>query len=272
MLTSAAPTDLLAPLPALFVSHGSPMYAMKPGCTGAALADWGRALRAQWPQINAVLVMSPHWMAPMVQVMTTPQPATWHDFAGFPTPLYQLRYPAPGAPTLGQEVVRLLHASGIQAQTDDQRPFDHGAWVPLMHLFAQADVPVVQIALPEQATPQDVLAMGSALQSLRRLGVLLVGSGSMTHNLREFFGGPSTPTPYVDDFCRWVEAALQQGDVNALLNYRQLAPQAERAHPSDEHFLPLFFALGAAGQGARPHYISREVVRGVLAMDTFALH
>ena len=139
-------------------------------------------------------------------------------------------------------------------------------------LFPAADVPVVQVALPVEAGPQEVFSLGRALQALRESGVLLIGSGSMTHNLNEFFGGERAPLPYVQEFSRWVEAALQRADVAALLDYRRQAPHAVRAHPSEDHFLPLFFALGAAGEGASAHYLSREVMHGILAMDAFALN
>ncbi len=258
-------------VPALFVSHGAPLFAVDAGETGPALTRWGQALRAQFPGLRGVVVMSPHWMAHGVRVMTGAQPATWHDFGGFPPALYALQYPAPGAPALAQEVLALLQAAGMAAQGDAERPFDHGAWVPLMHLFPQADLPVVQVALPVGAGPQDVYALGAALRSLRSQGVLVVGSGSMTHNLAEFFGGAREPAPYVLAFSRWIEAALERGDLPALLAYREQAPHAERAHPTDDHFLPLFFALGAAGDDLNARYLSREVMYGMLAMDAFAL-
>lgn len=274
MSTSAPITSQVtspAVVPALYVSHGAPLFAVDAGETGPALTRWGKALRAQFPALRGVVVMSPHWMARTPQVMTGPQPATWHDFGGFPPALYQLQYPAPGAPALAQEVLDLLQAAGVAAQGDAQRPFDHGAWVPLMHLFPEADLPVVQVALPVGAGPAEVHAMGAALRGLRSQGVLVLGSGSMTHNLAEFFGGAREPAPYVIEFSRWIESALARGDVKALLNYRSLAPHAERAHPTEDHFLPLFFALGAAGDDLHANYLSREVMYSMLAMDAFAL-
>ena len=259
------------PVPALFVSHGSPMFALDAGTTGPALTQWGTTLRAQYPGLRGVVIMSPHWMARSVQVMTGPQPATWHDFDGFPPALYTLQYPAAGAPALAQEVLGLLQGAGVAAQGDAARPFDHGAWVPLMHLFPQADLPVVQVALPLGAGPAEVFALGAALRSLRSEGVLVIGSGSMTHNLSEFFGGAREPDPYVLAFSRWIEDTLARGDVAALLNYRSLAPEAIRAHPTEDHFLPIFFALGAAGDELRARYLSREVMYGILSMDAFVL-
>ena len=274
MSTSApvsSPAHSPAQVPALFVSHGAPLFAVDAGETGPALTRWGQGLRAQFPALRGVVIMSPHWMARTTQVMTGPQPATWHDFGGFPPALYQLQYPAPGAPALAQEVLALLQAADVPAQGDAQRPFDHGAWVPLMHLFPEADLPVVQVALPVGAGPAEVYALGAALRGLRSQGVLVMGSGSMTHNLAEFFGGAREPAPYVIAFSRWIESALERGDMQALLNYRSLAPHAERAHPTEDHFLPLFFALGAAGDDLHANYLSREVMYSMLAMDAFAL-
>ncbi|TXH90138.1 MAG: dioxygenase [Rhodoferax sp.] len=262
-------------MPTLFVSHGAPLFALEPGETGPLLAQWARD---HAPQPRGIVVMSPHWMARGPAVMTNPQPTTWHDFGGFPRPLYSLQYPAPGAPDLAARVLSLLDIAGMSAQGDAQRPLDHGTWVPLMHLYPQANVPVVQVALPVGFGPKEVYAMGQALQALRKEGILVLGSGAMTHNLGEFgaYDG-NTPAPYAVAFGRWVEGAVARGDRTALLNYRELAPHAHRAHPTEDHFLPLFFALGAAGwgqEGAAPEldYLSREILYGMLAMDAFALH
>lgn len=273
-VSASAPTATpgAATVPALFVSHGAPLFAVEPGTTGPALTQWGERLRAAHPGLRGVVVMSPHWMARGAQVMTGPRPATWHDFGGFPPALYELQYPAAGSPALAQQVLQRLADAGIAAQGDERRPFDHGAWVPLMHLFPQADLPVVQVALPVGAGPAEVYALGAALRGLRQEGVLVLGTGSMTHNLSEFFGGAREPAPYVVEFCRWVESAVQRGDLPALLDYRARAPHAARAHPSEDHFLPIFFALGAAGDAARVDYLSREVMYSMLAMDAFALH
>ena len=246
------------------------MFALEAGNTGPALQQWGQRLRAQFPQMRGVVILSPHWMAPDIQVMSHPQPPTWHDFGGFPPALYALQYPAPGSAALAQEVQQLLQAQGMPAALDGQRPRDHGAWVPLMHLLPQADVPVVQVALPHTADARKVYAMGQALRSLRAQGVLVVGSGSMTHNLREFFGGQHDAAPYVQAFSRWVEAQIQAGQIDTLLDWQQRAPEALRAHPTDEHFLPLYFALGASDAQDTPHYLSREVMYGMLAMDAIA--
>lgn len=261
-------------MPTLFVSHGAPLFALEPGETGPALAQWAQSL-AETPR--SVVVLSPHWMARGVAVMSHPQPETWHDFGGFPRPLYSLQYPASGNPALAAHVLDLLAAAGVPAHADARRPLDHGTWVPLMHLYPQANISVVQVALPVDFGPQEVYALGLALQALREEGVLVMGSGAMTHNLGEFgaYDG-NAPAPYAAEFSRWVESAVVRGDRMALLNYRALAPHAHRAHPTEDHFLPLFFALGAAGWGQdgsqlQVDYLSREILYGMLAMDAFAL-
>jgi 4,5-DOPA dioxygenase extradiol len=262
--------------PTVFVSHGSPMFALEPGSTAPALRAWAAGL-AQQP--SGIVIMSPHWMARTALVMTNPQPATWHDFGGFDPRLYEMQYPASGDPALAQQVIALLQAAGIPAQADAQRPLDHGAWVPLMHMFPAANVPVVQVALPADYTPQSLMAMGAALASLREQGVLIIGSGSLTHNLREFVQGRPAlhdeAATYVGEFARWIENAVTSHNTAAMLAYRQQAPHAVQAHPTDEHFATIYFALGAAGWGAdkKPaaQYISREVMYRYLAMDAFAL-
>lgn len=247
------------------------MFALEAGQTGPALTRWGRDLRARHPHLRGVVIMSPHWMSQGVRVMSAPDPATWHDFGGFPPALYELQYPAKGSPSLAQEVIGLLAKAGVNATEDTRQPMDHGAWVPLIHLFPQADVPVVQISLPIHADAHAVHALGRALHTMRERGVLIIGSGSMTHNLREFFGGAHQSADYVVEFSRWVEAQIQGGKVVNLLDWKVHAPHALRAHPTDEHFLPLYFALGAAGPQAVASYLSREVMYGMLAMDALAL-
>lgn len=268
-------TSTPALTPVLFVSHGSPMFAVQPGQAGPALAAWAHQ-HAPAQALRGIVLMSPHWMTRGIGVMGSARPATLHDFGGFAPALYALQYPAPGDPALAAQVLALLQANGLTAGLDAERPLDHGCWVPLLHLYPEAQVPVVQVSLPAHAGPAEVYALGQALAPLRAQGILLVGSGGMTHNLLELRREDGPTEPYVRDFCDWVERALMHGELAALLAYRAQAPQAERAHPSDEHFLPLYFALGAAGwgqpQGPLPRYITREVVYRSLSMDAFGLH
>lgn len=255
-------------LPTLFISHGAPTFALEPGRLGPQLAALGRDL----PRPRAVLVMSPHWMTRELAVQSGAQPRTVHDFGGFPEALYRLDYPAPGAPEVANEALALLAGQGITARADPLAGRDHGAWVPLRHLYPAAEVPVLQLSLPVGADPAQVLALGRALAPLAAQGVLMIGSGSLTHNLGDPALGRVGVPAYVGAFAEWVWQALARGDQTALLDYRARAPHAVRAHPQDDHFLPLFFALGAAGaQAGRVRRLAGGVDHGVIAMDSFVL-
>ena len=260
--------------PVLFVSHGSPMFALAPGTPGPALSAWVQA-HAPAQALKGIVIMSPHWMTRGIGVMTTPEPETWHDFGGFPDALYQLQYPAKGDPALARQVLDLLQAADLPCGEDPKRPYDHGAWVPLREMYPKAEVPVVQVSLPAYVPTSVIYEIGQALAPLREQGILLIGSGSMTHNLRELRREEGPTEPYVTDFCGWGERTLHSSDLSAMLDYRTRAPGAERVHPTDEHFLPIYFALGAAGWGQNPEvlpqYISHEVIYGSLSMDAFSL-
>jgi 4,5-DOPA dioxygenase extradiol len=252
-------------LPSLFISHGSPMFAVEPGQLGPQLSALGQRL----PKPRAVVVVSPHWMTYGLAVTSAPAPQTIHDFGGFPRALYQLDYAAPGAPGVAAEVIEVLGRSGIEATDDAQRGRDHGAWVPMMHLYPAADIPVIQLSQPHTPSPQALLALGQALAPLRERGVLLVGSGSLTHNLYDF-GAGSGAGDYARRFADWVAARLAEADLGSLLDYRSASPDARRAHPTDEHFLPLFFALGAAGgDWTRLERIDGGITYEVLSMDSY---
>jgi 4,5-DOPA dioxygenase extradiol len=200
----------------------------------------------------------------------------WHDFGGFPEALYHLRYDAPGAPAVAARAIELLRAAGLDAQGSHTRPLDHGAWVPLRYLYPHADVPVTQVSMQPDMRPADALRVGRALAPLADEGVLLMGSGSVTHNLSEFrlrdAGPDPAPAPYVAAFADWLRTAIAARDLDALLDYRRRAPHAQRAHPTDEHLVPLWFAIGAA-MGPRASFgaegLNPAVAHGMLAMDAF---
>ena len=251
--------------PALFVSHGAPTFALEPGLLGPALSQLGRDIRAR---IKAILIVSAHWQTRGVRVMATARPETVHDFGGFPADLYALRYPAPGAPDLAREARDLLIRAGISAELDATRGLDHGAWVPLRYLSPDAELPVFQVSLPEEATPESAFAMGKALSPLRAQGVLVVGSGSLTHNLHDVFRGAVDPD-YARQFTDWIEATLKRDDTTALLAYRDRAPGSVRAHPSDEHLLPLMLAVGAREPLDVMSILAGGMTYGVLSMDSF---
>lgn len=251
-------------LPSLFISHGSPMLALEPGASGPALAR----LAAELPRPRAILVVSAHWESSDLRVSCNPHPETWHDFGGFPAALFAVQYPAPGDPELAAQVVELLQAEGLPAQLDSQRPFDHGTWVPLSLMYPQADIPVVQLSLPSRLGPALQTRIGHALASLREQGVLLIGSGSITHNLRDldWHAGPESVEPWAKAFRDWMIDKLAANDQAALHDYRQQAPNAVRSHPSDEHLLPLYFARGAGGEFSVAH---QGFTLGALGMDIY---
>lgn len=252
-------------LPSLFISHGSPMLALQPGASGPALAR----LASQLPKPRAIVVVSAHWESRELRVGSAAKPETWHDFRGFPAELYRVQYPAPGEPQLAAEIANLLTQAGLPAQLDAERPLDHGAWVPLTLMYPQADIPVVQVSLPSQQGPALQSQVGQALASLRAQGVLLIGSGSITHNLGEldWQAGPDHIEPWAQAFRDWVVDKLTEQDHSALQDYRRQAPFAVRNHPTDEHLLPLFFALGAGGQLKIEHSGFTE---GALGMDIYS--
>lgn len=258
----------MATLPSLYVSHGSPMTALAPGQVGPRLAQIGQAL----PRPRAIVVASAHWLATRPLVGAAARPDTVHDFGGFPPELYTLQYPAPGDPALAAEIQQLLDTAGLPALQDPTRGLDHGVWVPLRFLYPQADVPVVPVSIQPRLGPAHAFAVGRALAPLRARGVLVIGSGSITHNLHDLRGGygEGREAPYVKPFIEWIEARLRASDLPALLDYRRQAPHAERAHPTDEHLLPLFVAAGAAGGdvlGAQR--IDAGIDMGFLAMDIY---
>lgn len=255
-------------LPTLFVSHGSPMEALDAGATGRA---WRRIADAL-PRPRAIVMLSAHWSAPVTLVGAAARLKTIHDFYGFPQPLYEIQYPASGAPELAQSLGAHLQAQSWPAGLDAHRGLDHGAWVPLRYMYPDADIPVVPMSIDARQGPEFHLRFGQAIAGAIDDDVLLVGSGSLTHNLRDFRAGVASTPQYVPDFQQWVYDRLQNGNTDELLDYRRLAASGVRAHPTEEHLIPLFVALGAAaGSGAAPAMRREfaEVDHGILAMDVY---
>ncbi|MCS6946474.1 MAG: dioxygenase [Steroidobacteraceae bacterium] len=241
--------------PSLFVSHGAPTFALAPGRVGPQLT----ALGSTWNAVRAIVVVSAHWQTHGVAVTTTTQPGTIHDFVGFPPQLYRLRYEPPGAPGAAQTALELLRAAGFDARADAQRGLDHGAWVPLMHIRPAADTPVFAVSLPNDLDPPTAWRLGRALAPLRSANIMLLGSGSLTHNLADYRAFERGAEPYVERFAAWVRARVRARDAAALLNYRRRAPHAVRAHPTEDHFLPLFVALGASDEHDEPTVLEGSI-------------
>ena len=254
-------------LPTLFLSHGSPMQAVDPGAGGKAWAALGKTL----PRPRAVLMVSAHWETSIPMLTGNPQPETIHDFGGFPPELYRIHYKAPGAPEVAARAVALMKQAGITAGVDGCRGLDHGAWVPLRWMYPEADVPVVQLSVQPELGTAHHLRLGQALSALADEGVLIIGSGHMTHNLRDWMSNPrrQEPLKYAQAFATWVDAHLIAHDDAALVAYREQAPDAVRAHPSEEHFLPLFVAWGAAGVDGDVERIVDAYEGGALAMHSY---
>jgi len=252
-------------LPSLFISHGAPTFALEPGRAGPLLADVGRAL----PRPRAVLVVSPHWMTSDVAVATAVRPRTIHDFGGFPEALYRLEYPAPGHAELAAAAGALLADAGYRVTLDPNRGLDHGAWVPLRHMYPDADVPAFQVSMPAALDAGQAYALGAALAPLAGQGVLIVGSGSLTHNLNEVFSGDGRDEAYATAFVDWVRDAVVARDRGRLLSTLQRAPAARRAHPTAEHFLPLLIAAGAAADDAPVQVLHGGMTYGVLSMESY---
>jgi len=252
-------------LPSVFVSHGSPMHALQAGPAGEA---W-KALAQRLPRPRAILISSAHWETNLPMLTGSEKPETIHDFYNFPEPLYRLRYPASGAPELAQRAQALLKDAGFTAGIDGCRGLDHGAWSPLLYMYPQHDIPVVQISVQPDLGPRHHVELGKAVRKLADEGVLIIGSGHMTHNLRDWGRGTKEPQPYAREFQEWVRQKLEQKDVDSLVEYRSRSPHGARAHPTDEHFLPLFFALGAAAGNSKPERVYDAIDSGVLAMDAY---
>lgn len=252
-------------LPSLFVSHGAPSLVYEKGPAHTFLSGLGTAIEGP----RAILCVSAHWTTATPLVTGTPAPSLIYDFGGFAEELYTATYPAPGEPALAQRVVTLLRKNGIEAAADPQRGLDHGAWVPLKLMYPRADIPVVQLSVQPQQTPEHHLAIGRALRSLREEGVLIVASGSATHNLRDFFGRAidAEPPEYVAAFDEWLQVSIENNDREALLGYLHAGPHAAANHPTPEHFLPMFVALGAGDTGRTLH---RSYTFGVISMAAYA--
>ena len=253
-------------MPVVFVSHGAPDALLK---APDAVACWGEIGRLV-PEPAAILVVSAHWEARQPTVSLSGSPETIHDFSGFSPELYRMHYRAPGAPALAERVVSLLATAGLTADRNASRGLDHGAWVPLSAMYPQANVPVIQLSLVQNAGPASHFELGRLLAPLREEGVLIVGSGAITHNfawLDWTAQADKAPFPQAEVFSNWVAERLAAQDISALLAYRS-APYGAESHPGEEHFMPFFVALGVAKSNI-PQRCRPRFSYGALSMDAY---
>ena len=257
----------MSAIPALFVSHGAPTLPLEDSPARHFIENLG----AELPKPTSILTISAHWETDRPAVSAAEHPETIHDFHGFPEALYRLRYPAPGTPELARRAAALLSAHGLPANLDPARGLDHGAWTPLILMYPDAKIPVTQLSVQPHEDAAHHWRIGEALRPLRDEGVLILASGSATHNLREFRGHQldSEAAPWAREFGEWLGATLEHGNTSDLLDYRTRAPQAVRNHPTDEHLLPIFVAAGAGTPGVLPRRIHSSYAYGVIGMDAY---
>jgi 4,5-DOPA dioxygenase extradiol len=257
-------------MPAIFVSHGAPNLILHDAPVRDFLSSYGKELGHP----KAIVIVSAHFGTREAALVVDEKPGMIYDFGGFEPELYEMVYPAPGAPELAARVGDLLSAAGIPVQAIENRGFDHGAWVPLKLMYPDADVPILQLSVQPTADPDHHLKVGRALAPLRDENILVIGSGSFTHNLGEVFtargmADPNAPAKdWMIEFRDWMDQKIAANDTDALVHYRSRAPHAVRNHPTDEHLLPLYVALGA-GEGGKPERIHYSHQYGALALDAY---
>ena len=243
-------------MPVIFVGHGSPELAFDTQ-KGDELAAWAQSL----PAPKAILGISAHWSANRTTIGSDRTQPLIYDFQGFPKNFYELRYAPPGAPALGRRLEQLLSATQLLSKSP-MRGLDHGVWVPLLHMFPKADVPVMQLAMPYAPPPTEgfsaeaLFDLGRALAPLRSEGILLMATGNITHNLRQLGPDGILAPSWAEEFDAWIAETLENWDIDALLDYRFRAPSLKTAHPTEDHLAPLFVAVGAAAQVAAKPVVS----------------
>lgn len=262
-------------MPTLFISHGGPNIVTDE----SEARDYLATLSERFPRPKAIVVVSAHFETDGVSVVTDPAPGMIYDFRGFAPELYEMDYPAPGEPALAERVFSLLEQAGLEPKRVEKRGYDHGTWTPLKLAFPEADIPVVQVSVDPVRDAAWHHALGRALSPLREEGVLLVGSGHITHNLRALFpimrGGEAADPALVEQvnaFTGWFADRLAAGDHEAILDWKARAPWPAENHPTDEHLMPIFFALGAAGEHARAERAHASKQLGFFAYDSYLFH
>ena len=259
-------------IPSIFISHGAPDIVLRE----TPARDFLSELSTISGLPKAIVICSAHFETNGTAVVTDPNPEMIYDFGGFASELYEMIYPAPGEPALAARVAQMLEAAGIDVQTVECRGFDHGVWTPLMLAFPDANIPIVQISVDPDRDAQYHYALGAALAPLRDENILIVGSGHITHNLREVFsvmrGRPTSDerlAEKVEAFTGWLSEKLSAGDTRAILDWKNQAPFVAENHPTDEHLLPLFFAYGAGGDSAKSRRAHHSVEYGFFTNDSW---
>ena len=258
----------MANMPIIFLSHGPPLLARMHTAVTACWAEIGRKIDP--PQ--AIICISAHFEAVAPRITGTDRPETIHDFSG-PAELFELTYPCPGSPRLAQQVYQRLSTAGLAPQLNPERGLDHGVWVPLLHMYPEADIPVVQVSIQTENTARHHYDLGQALGDIRQDGVLILASGGAVHNLEEIeqYKMTSPPPSYARDFENWLNQAIAKGASEDLIAFQTAGPQAQRCHPwPAEHFLPLIVAQGAAGKGIAGRRLYDGFMYGVLSMSVYA--
>ena len=248
----------------IFVSHGAPTLVLEDHAARRFLMELGHLI----PRPEAILAVSAHWETRTPTVSLAERPETIHDFHGFPAELYRIRYPAPGASAAARRAAQLLAEAGLDPETDPTRGLDHGAWAPLALAYPEADIPVAQLSIQPSRDPRHHMAVGRALAPLGDEGVLVLASGGAVHNLRQFAVDRSRPAPWATAFDDWLADRLDSGATEDLAAYAE-RPEGRLAHPSADHILPLFVALGAGGKGARGRALHRGFAHGSLGMAAY---
>lgn len=252
--------------PTLFISHGAPTLPIEDIPARKFLEELGK----KYGEVKAVLCISAHWMTLTPTVNVVEKQETIHDFYGFPPELYQLDYPARGEVELAKKTATMIVDSGLPCEIDHTRGLDHGAWVPMMLMYPEADVPVFQLSIQQHMDPEKHHVLGRAIESLRYEGVLILGSGGAVHPLGYAPLRPGLETDqWALDFDSWLTKSVEQGDEDAIKNYSRVSPYPERAHPYPDHFMPLLTSMGAAGEGAKGKIIHHSWYWGDLGMGAY---
>ncbi|RFS20522.1 4,5-DOPA dioxygenase extradiol [Chitinophaga silvatica] len=252
-------------MPVMFIGHGNPMNGISDNAFTKALGNMGKAI-PQKP--SAILVISAHWLTKGTHVLVSPHPTTIHDFGGFPEPLYQVQYPAPGAPELARETKNLI--TSVNVVEDHEWGLDHGAWTVLRHMYPKADIPVYQLSIDYYQKPEYHFKLAAELKELRKKGVLIMGSGNIVHNLRQVsFSDNAKPYDWAISFDETVKKKLSEGAFQDLINYHELGQEAMLSIPTNDHYLPMIYTLGLINKNEVIQFTYEEIQNGSISMRCF---